>query len=338
MTLIVCPNLAVDRVLTTAALRAGGLTRCRALSQQAGGKGANVARALHILRSSHAATPAAGARRAAPGARDLLVGFAAGRTGELFAALAAAEGLATQLVSCPGEMRISTVVLADDGSVTPLYELGPQTGPREAEALTAALAARPAAPGEWAIVDGAVSPGAQDGFYGSLCRTLRSAGYKVLVDAAGVQLSGALAAQPDLVKINVTEAQDVVGAEGDGDEATLAAEQLAGRGRELCRRLVAAGARDAAVTLGAAGSVALIAGQEWRVTTAPVRARNSVGSGDCYAAALLAALEQDEPIAAALAAAAGAGAANAASPLTGHFDLKLAHELAGGASVGPPRP
>lgn len=336
MTLVVCPNLAVDRVLTTASLHPGRLARCRLLSQQAGGKGANVARALHILRGPGAPSTAAGVAHAAPGGGDLLVGFAAGRTGELFAALATGEGLATLLVPCPGEMRVSTVVLAEDDSVTPLYELGPEVGVREEATLAAAVRARPAAPGEWAIVDGAVPPGAQDGFYGALCRTLRAAGYRVLVDAAGVQLSGALAVRPDLVKVNFAEACAVVG--DTCDEASLAQEELAGHGLELCRRLVAAGAHDAAVTLGAAGSVALIAGRSWLVTTAPIHARNAVGSGDCYAAALLDALERDEPVAAALAAAAGAGAANAASPLTGHFALDLAKELAGGASVGPPRP
>lgn len=346
MTLVVCPNLAVDRVLVTAALRPGHITRCRALSQQAGGKGANVARALRLLRGAEAGD----ARRTSGGAEgggdagsrhqaDLLIGFAAGRTGELFAGLAAAEGLTVRLVPCAGEMRVSTVVLGDDETVTPLYELGPETSDADEAALADAIAARPAAPGEWAIVDGAVPPGARDGFYGALCVALRAAGYRVLVDAAGEQLAGALAARPDLIKVNFAEACTVVGTPGDCvDEELTPAEELAGRGLALCRRLVAAGAGEAAVTLGAAGSVAILGGAAWRVMTPPVHTRNSVGSGDCYAAALLDALERRLPAKAALAAAAGAGGANAASPLTGHFDLDLARELAGLACVGPPGP
>ena len=65
-------------------------------------------------------------------------------------------------------------------------------------------------------------------------------------------------------------------------------------------------------------------------------AANPVGSGDCFAAGLVLGFERGEPVAAALALAAGAAAANAASPLTGHFDVAQAQELAGRASVGPP--
>ena len=69
LTLVVCPNLAIDRVLTTAAMRLGELARCHALLQQAGGKGANVLRALRVLRAVHGA----------PGTeQDLLLGCTAG--------------------------------------------------------------------------------------------------------------------------------------------------------------------------------------------------------------------------------------------------------------------
>ena len=96
MTLVVCPNLAVDRVLSAPPLRPGGMTRCCALLQQAGGKGANVARALR-----------------APGRRPRAssLGFAAGHSGRLFAELASVEGLARRPVACAGEVRLSTAVL-----------------------------------------------------------------------------------------------------------------------------------------------------------------------------------------------------------------------------------
>ena len=63
---------------------------------------------------------------------------------------------------------------------------------------------------------------------------------------------------------------------------------------------------------------------------------NPVGSGDCFAAALALALQRGDDSAAALRLAAGAGAANAASPYNGDVDPALARELAGDASAGPP--
>src|SRR5450830_466892 len=194
MTLVVCPNLAIDRVLAATAVRPGATMRCRALFQQAGSKGANVARALGLL-----------------GGGALLTGFEAGHAGRLFADLAAGEGLEVDLVPGVGEVRVSTVVLADDGRVTRLYEYGPRIGPAEERALTHAVAAHHAAAGEWALVTGAAPPGAAAGLYAGLVGTLHAGGYHVMVDATEAQLAGALAAGPDFVKVNLDEACTAVG-------------------------------------------------------------------------------------------------------------------------------
>lgn len=340
MTLVVCPNLAIDRVLAATDVRPGTTMRCRALFQQAGSKGANVARALGLL-----------------GGGALLTGFAAGHAGRLFADLAAGEGLEVDLVPGVGEVRVSTVVLADDGRVTRLYEYGPRIGPAEERALTHAVAAHHAAAGEWALVTGAAPPGAAASLYAGLVSTLHAGGYHVMVDATEVQLAGALAAGPDFVKVNLDEACTAVG--GPNADCMEASRAPGGERRaealELSRLLIAAGAASALVTAGAAGAAGLAgaggaygtwtgagatarsAGNvEWWVHAAPVTVVNPVGSGDCFAAALLLGAERDMPTAAALALAAGAAGANAMTARTGHFDAAVARELAGRASVGTP--
>ena len=331
MTYILCPNLAIDRVLEVDAVRPGGTMRGRALNEQAGGKGANVARALRAL-----------------GGASLLAGFAAGLNGRLIAELADVEGLEMELVAIGGEARVSTVVLAADRPPTRLFEHGPDIDATAERALIAA-AARAAQPGEWAIVDGAAPPGSSDGFYGALCHALRAAGYRVMVDATGTQLAGALRERPDFVKVNLAEACSAVGepptaigtaacadAEVAGGSGAAGPEGRAAAGLELSRRLVAAGAAGAVVTLGSAGAAGLIGGGKWLVRTPPVRAVNTVGSGDCFAAGLLLGFERGDGTEAALRAAAGAAAANAASPLTGHFDIALARELAARAVASAP--
>src|SRR5450756_535484 len=321
MTLVVCPNLAIDRVLAAAAVRPGATMRCRALFQQAGSKGANVARALGLL-----------------GGGALLTGFAAGHAGRLFADLAAGEGLEVDLVPGVGEVRVSTVVLADDGRVTRLYEYGPRIGPAEERALTHAVSTHHAAPGEWALVTGAAPPGAAAGLYAGLVSTLHAGGYHVMVDATEAQLAGALVAGPDFVKVNLDEACTAVG--GPNADCVDASRAPGGERRaealKLSRRLVAAGAASALVTAGAAGAAGVAGNAEWWVHAAPVTVVNPVGSGDCFAAALLLSAERGLPTAAALALAAGAAAANAMTARTGHFDAAVARELAGRASVGPP--
>jgi len=321
MTLVVCPNLAIDRVLAAAAVRPGATMRCRALFQQAGSKGANVARALGLL-----------------GGGALLTGFAAGHAGRLFADLAAGEGLEVDLVPGVGEARVSTVVLADDGSVTRLYEYGPHIGQAEERALTHAVAAHHAAPGEWALVTGAAPPSAAAGLYAGLVGTLHAGGYHVMVDATEAQLAGALAAGPDFVKVNLDEACTAVGGPYAHcvDVSRAPADEQRAEALELSRRLVAGGAASALVTAGAAGAAGLAGNAEWWVHAVPVTVVNPVGSGDCFAAALLLGAERGLLTAAALALAAGAAAANAMTARTGHFDAAVARELAGRASVGPP--
>jgi len=235
-------------------------------------------------------------------------------------------------------VRVSTVVLADDGRVTRLYEYGPRIGPAEERALTHAVAAHHSAPGEWALVTGAAPPGAAAGLYAGLVSTLHAGGYHVMVDATEAQLAGALAAGPDFVKVNLDEACTAVG--GPNADCVDASRAPGGERRaealKLSRRLVAAGAASALVTAGAAGAAGVAGNAEWWVHAAPVTVVNPVGSGDCFAAALLLSAERGLPTAAALALAAGAAAANAMTARTGHFDAAVARELAGRASVGPP--
>jgi len=321
MTLVICPSLAIDRILAAPAVRPGGLMRCRALRTQAGGKGANVLRALRAL-----------------GGGGVLAGYAAGRGGRIIAELAGDEGLDLDLVVIAGESRVSTVVLADDGSVTRLYELGPAIGPDDERALLDLVGEHAADPGAWAVVTGAAPPEASPGFYAALVRGAHDAGHQVLVDATEEQLAGALRERPELVKVNLAEACSAVGEPSAccRDEKPAAPEDLVAEGALLSRRLVDAGAAGAVVTLGAAGAVGVLGGGVWQVRTRPVAAVSPVGSGDCFAAGLILALGRGEGTAAALRLAAGAAAANATSPYNGHVEPALARELAAGAYAGPP--
>lgn len=349
MTLVVCPNLALDRVLAGDSVRPGGTTRCRTLRTQAGGKGSNVVRALRALAGEVTACRPEGDADEASAAGGtpppLLVGFTGGRGGRIIRELAAAEGIPLVAVACPGESRVSTVVLGIDDLVTRLYELGPEIGPAEEQALVGVVRRRAAAAGEWAVVTGAAPPGAAPGFYAALTKAANDAGYRTLVDAAGVQLAGALEARPELVKVNLEEARSALGVETPvagrsgadmPDERWPARYDLVAEALTLCRGLVDGGAGGAIITLGAAGAAGLLDGREWQVQTPPVTLVNPVGSGDCFAGALVLALKPDGDAAAALALAAAAGAANATSAFNGHVDPDLVRDLAGRASAGPP--
>jgi tagatose 6-phosphate kinase len=306
MTVVVCPNLAIDRVVRVDELVPGATMRGMSMQHQAGGKGANVARALAQL-----------------GGDALLVGYAAGETGLLIAELAAAESLEVLLVATAGEARVSTVFLEIGGRVTDVFEYGPRIAAADEAALLATVADLRAREGEWAVVDGSAPPGSTDDFFAKLVNTLHDAGYHVLLDATGAQLAPALAASPEVVKVNAREAGAGADERGVDERAVDAA----------CARLIEAGAQIAVVTLGAAGAAACAHGRAFRVATNAVETVNPTGSGDCFAAGLVLCLEREDTFEAALAVASGAATANAASPLTAHFDTALAAKLTAEAVV-----
>jgi 1-phosphofructokinase family hexose kinase len=319
MTLVVCPNLAVDRVLRLERLHAGDMLRAQCLQQQAGGKGANVIRTLRALDGA-----------------GLLLGFAGGHTGRLIAELADEEDIELEFITLVGEARICTVYLEDDGRRTDVFEYGPRIDAADERALVEAVRALPAAADEWAVLNGSAPPGAAPGFYAALVVALKHSGFKVLLDAAGEQLRGALAEGPDLVKINAAEAAGAIGSPGgsDGTEArhstaacTLEAAQSA------CRQLVGLGAGAAIITRGAEGAVGLAGGVIFSVRTPPVQTINAVGSGDCFAGGLIMGLERGLDLPAAVPLAAAAGAANATTPGTAEVDPDLARQLAAAATV-----
>jgi 1-phosphofructokinase family hexose kinase len=319
VTLVVCPNLAIDRVLRLERLQAGDMLRAECLQQQAGGKGANVIRSLRAL-----------------GGAGLLLGFAGGHTGRLIAELADEEDIELEFITLVGEARICTVFLEGDGRRTDVFEYGPTIEADDERTLVEAVRGLPSAAGEWAVLNGSAPPGAAPGFYAALVAALRQSGYRVLLDAAGQQLRSALAQRPDLVKINAAEAVGAVGGSGgseDPESRHSSAACTLETTQQACRQLVQLGAGAAIVTRGAGGAVGLAGGVLFSVRTPPVQTINAVGSGDCFAGALVMGLEQglDMPAAAPLAAA--AGAANATTPGTAEVDPDLARRLAAAATV-----
>ena len=124
----------------------------------------------------------------------------------------------------------------------------------------------------------------------------------------GESAAGILKARPDWLVVNESEAAAVLGRPVGGlAEAARAAADL-----------VAAGARNAVVTAGAAGAAYQCEDQESSRTVPafPVRAVDTVGAGDTFVGALAVALAGGIAPGEAVAAAAAAGATAAARPGT----------------------
>lgn len=302
MIVTVTLNPSLDRTLSVPEFHPGALHRARLIREDLGGKGINVARALHAL-----------------GLPSRIVGFAGGRTGRALSDGLLAEGCVVSFVEVSAEIR-QNITLLDESNrqVTKINEQGPTIGLQHVEALEE-LIGRTVQPGDlWAFC-GSLPPGAPQDLYARLINRVQAESALAFLDTSGAALRESVPAGPFAVKINIEEAGELLGQRLEGEQAVLAA----------ARKLQAMGIRLVALTCGAQGLV--LAVQEAMVVAVPpqVAAISPVGAGDAALAGLLWAVsEQGDPVTTARRAAA-CGTAAAMQDGSGVGDRVLIEDLLG---------
>ncbi|MCD1570266.1 PfkB family carbohydrate kinase [Agromyces mediolanus] len=292
MILFLAASPSLDLTYEVDRLERGGVTRPRRVTAVPGGKALNAARVAMAL---------GGAAR--------LVAPLGGATGRRVAALLAEEGVGAWLVEVSGETR-SCLAIVEDGdrpTSTDLYEASAPFVEGEWRALAEAIRAEAAeAAPRWLALSGSVPAGIPLGELGELLRELRAAsGARLAVDSSGAPLA-ALAGLADLVKVNLGEAAELLGA-APADAAAA------------CAALAERFGTDSVVTDGVRGAAALLGGVGFAVAAPRAAGRFPAGSGDAFFGALLAALDTGHGPEAALEAARDAAERNAAVPGQGRL-------------------
>ena len=135
-----------------------------------------------------------------------------------------------------------------------------------------------AAGASWVVLAGSLPPGAPDGWYADLVRSLRRTQARVAVDTSEGPLSALVAAlpdaAPDLMKPNGEELASFVG--GDAEDYEAHPERAA----DAARQLVDQGVGAVLVTLGGAGAVLVNAEGAWHATPPSITVVSTVGAGD----------------------------------------------------------
>lgn len=309
------PNPSIDRFFLVAdQVRVGAIHRPAELVATAGGKGLNVARAASTL-----------------GGDVRAIALLAGHAGRWIADELLDNAIRADVVWTTGETRTSlSAADPESGRPTEFYERGETTDPaaweRFAERVSAVSGAR------WAAISGSLPPGIPASASGDLVERARETGARVVVDQSGAVLTAAIAAAPDLVKVNASEAQGLTGQQEPRAAALALHEQLVGR-----RDALGLGAPATIVTAGEEGAYLVDAdGAVWRGSL-DVRGPFPNGSGDSFLGGLLAALDADgdgEPRwREALPLALAAGVANAERAGAGKLDPRRARALAAQAVV-----
>jgi 1-phosphofructokinase family hexose kinase len=260
------------------------------------------------------------------GGQAIATGILAGHTGRWVAETLAAEGVRAEFAWGPGETR-SSLSVADraTGRLTEFYEDGvPATG--EDWSVLVQIVDRLVGRASWLALAGSLPAAADIDGYPRLMAAARRGGVPAAVDSRGPALARAIADGPELVKINVHEAHELLGRAIDGiAQVREAATEIRSR---------AGGDGHAAViTLGERGMVLVDPGGDaWHGKVA-AHGHYPVGSGDALLAGMLTALAAGEPWARAAALGLGAAAANAEVPGAARLCPQRARELAATAEI-----
>ncbi|WP_045732068.1 1-phosphofructokinase family hexose kinase [Pseudarthrobacter chlorophenolicus] len=300
-------NPSLDRtVALPGPLERGEVQRAVSVTQESGGKGVNVSRALVASGlESLAVLPGADSDPVLAGLRATSVPF----------------------VSLPIDEPLRTnVALTEPGGVTTkINEPGPALDDNQQEALLKLLleSSRGAS---WVVLAGSLPPGFPSDFYATAARRLRSAADGgspgrtplIAVDSSGQPLAAALTGgaegMPDLLKPNAEELAELAAAAGF---ATAAADELEAdpaAAAEAASAVVRSGVGAVLATLGSKGAVLVTADGAWLATHPPVAAVSTVGAGDSALAGYLLAHSQGAAPADCLRQAVAHGAAAASLP------------------------
>ncbi|MEV7133314.1 hexose kinase [Arthrobacter sp. NPDC093128] len=270
-------NPSLDRTVSLPSpLLRGEVQRATSVSQESGGKGVNVSRALVASGlETVAVLPGGDSDPVLAGLRD---------SGVPFAALAIHEPL-----------RTNVALTEPDGVTTKINEPGPVLSEDQQEALIGLLLERSRG-ASWVVLAGSLPPGVPADFYATVTRRLRStrdgAAPHIAVDSSGAPLAAALSGDasgmPDLLKPNAEELAELAAAAGfatasTADELEADPEAAAAAAAAVVRSGVGA----VLATLGSKGAVLVTSDGAWLATHPPVKAVSTVGAGDSSLAGYL---------------------------------------------------
>jgi 1-phosphofructokinase family hexose kinase len=270
MNLCVTLNPCLDKTLEVPPWTPGEhQVRGRACGQMVGGKGVNVARAL--ARLGHPARPAL---------------FLGGELGHLCERLLREQDRFEPIVTWTAAPTREVLTVRTEGTAdqTGFFDPNPAITSGERDAFVSQVAAAFAGGARWCAMSGSSPCVVTDDVYAHLVHDARRLGVSTVVDTYGACFPVALAAAPDVVKLNCLECEQALGLTLDTATAVETA----------VRRIRGAGAGSVAITFGSRGMVA--AWDEHIVAWKPpsVHLINPIGAGDAMTAGIIDALSRGE--------------------------------------------
>lgn len=249
MLLVVCPNLAVDRILQVPNFEATRVQRSSSVILQPGGKGSNAARVFRQL-----------------GGKVILAGFVGKQDGSWIASRLRAKGIIVEAVTAYDAASRTCTIVCDPVSgahPTVINEESPEIEPGSAQRLIARIE-------RWiprvdaVLTTGSLPRGLQTDFYAQVLDRARARSKVTAIDAAGQVLREGMAAHPFFMKPNWEEFCQFT----DGQMLSMLAPH-------------------SALTFGEAGAALFYDGTCIYGAPPRIERNNPIGAGDAFAAGYL---------------------------------------------------
>ncbi|MBI4927587.1 MAG: 1-phosphofructokinase [Anaerolineae bacterium] len=253
-------NPAVDWTLHVQDFKPSAVNRAGMVESHAGGKGVNVAAYLAQLGCAVAVT-----------------GFLGEENSRPFEQLFSGLGMLDRCVRLPGSTRMGIkIVDPSKGTTTDVNLPGLSPSPAEQAQLVEEVE-RLAGECGWLALSGSLPPGMADDTYARLTQRIRAMGCRVALDTSGAALEQALSAEPDFIKPNRAELEQVMGRRLDSPLALLeAARILMGRGIGLV-----------VISMGEEGAWFVESEQALLALPPKVTPLSTVGAGDALVAGVI---------------------------------------------------
>jgi len=298
MFLCISANPAIDKRMRVVRLQVGLVNRAIAVQPNPGGKAAHVAMVLRALKAD-----------------PLWIGFAGGASGAELDAGLREIGIRTHPVAMAESTRVNLEILDGSGGVTEILEPGGVPTNEETLAFQTACETEFQAGGErqMVIISGSLPPGMEADWYSKLIRKAHAQGCKVFLDTSGEALRSGLDAGPDFVKPNRHEAEELTGVKISDSQSA----------ENALRKVIQAGAKSAAISLGENGLVYCSGMKEEIYFARPpkVNVKSTVGCGDATVAGFAYAAQSNLPAREAVLLAAACGTANCLAEAPGRVSI-----------------
>ena len=293
-------NAAIDQIYNLESLIVGGSNRVSTITQEAGGKGMNVAK---VLQSS--------------GAKVDVGGFVGGINGERIRQLLEKRAISSELISISGESRVCLTVLDSlKSDVTEFLESGPEISKEEWNSMLDWIRQKSKSV-KWFALSGSLPKGLPTTAYSEIIQIINENGAKAVLDSSGEALKNGIEAKPFAIKPNEHEIAAILGKTSATENDLL----------EAGNRFVNEGIEHVCFTLGGEGAIFVNQFGYFKAEAPRVNVVNTVGSGDAFVGGLLYGFAHKEEINIAYKRAIACGSVNAMHRAIGYIDLKQVEAL-----------